>query len=187
MSQIEVHMKLCLIGDQAVGKTSLGHRFVEKRFPTGYKATIGVDLLSRVITVPEGHFEVTLWDFSGQSLFSVVRTKFYKGAAGIVVVFDIANRNSFDNIQSWWEEACVNVESEVPIKAILLGNKSDLVNLREVEDDTAREWGMRNGLNYYSVSAKTGDKVELAFFDLIRSILKERYDQFLTIPEEAEK
>ncbi|MFX1533681.1 MAG: Rab family GTPase [Promethearchaeota archaeon] len=187
MSQIEVHMKLCLIGDQAVGKTSLGHRFIDKKFPTGYKATIGVDLLSRTINVPEGRFEVTLWDFSGQSLFSDVRKKFYKGAAGIIVVFDIANRNSFDNIQNWWEEACLNVESDAPIKAILLGNKSDLFNLREVDDDTAQEWGMNNGLNYYLVSAKTGDKVELAFLDLIRNILKEKYDQFLTTPEEAEK
>ncbi|MFX1253364.1 MAG: Rab family GTPase [Promethearchaeota archaeon] len=180
-------MKLCLIGDQAVGKTSLGHRFIEKKFPTGYKATIGVDLLSRTIIVPEGHFEVTLWDFSGQSLFSDVRKKFYRGAAGIVLVFDIANRNSFDNLQGWWEEAYVNIASEDPIKGILLGNKSDLVNLREVDDDTAQEWGKINGLNYYSVSAKTGDKVELAFFDLIRTILKEKYDQFLSTPEEAEK
>jgi Ras-related protein Rab-11A len=179
-------MKMCLIGDQAVGKTSLGHRFIKKEFPTGYKATIGVDLLSRTIVVPEGHFEVTLWDFSGQSLFSDVRKKFYKGAVGIVIVFDLANKNSFDNIQSWWEEACVNVESDDPI-AILLGNKSDLVNLKEVDDDTAQEWGMKNGLNYHPVSAKTGDKVEFAFFDLIRNILKEKYDQFIIKSEKAEK
>lgn len=167
-------MKLCLIGDQAVGKTSLAHRFIKRSFPTVYKATIGVDVLSRTIDLLDQRVEISLWDFSGQSLFSRVRSTFYRAAVGIIVVFDVANENSFSNIQAWWDEARKNVESETPPEAILLGNKSDLITLREVDDYTAHELGVKNGLKYYPVSAKTGDKVELAILELIQKILKKR-------------
>lgn len=154
--------KILLLGDGAVGKTSLVHRFVEGVFEERYKATIGVDIFSKNVTTDGGtQLELQLWDLSGQAHFSAVRSKFYNKADGALLVFDLTNKKTFDNLNSWVNEASSGVGSEIPM--FLLGNKVDLTDLIAVSDEEISSYSDTKGWKWSKSSAKTGENVEEAF------------------------
>ena len=157
-----VQKKILLLGDGAVGKTSLVHRFVEGVFNERYKATIGVDIFSKTVTTDSGsEIELQLWDLSGQAHFSAVRSKFYNKADGALLVFDLTNKKTFENLDSWINEATSGVGSEIPM--FLLGNKVDLSDLVAIGDDEITNFAGTKNWGWSKSSAKTGENVEGAF------------------------
>ena len=149
--------KVLLLGDGAVGKTSLVHRFVEGQFKEKYKATIGVDIFSKNV----GGMELQLWDLSGQEHFVSVRSKFYSKSDGALLVFDLTNQRSFDNLDSWIKEATKGVGSEIPM--VVLGNKLDLTDLIVIKDDDVNSFASKHNWKWMKSSAKSGEGVEVAF------------------------
>lgn len=162
--------KVLLLGDGAVGKTSLVHRYVEGQFEDRYKATIGVDIFSKSVSTPNGDVELQLWDLSGQTHFSAVRGKFYKKSAGALLVFDLTNRNSFDKLDNWIEEATTNNVGNMTM--VVIGNKADLSDLIVVSDDEISSYAESKGWKWTKSSAKTGENVEDAFKTLASLIMK---------------
>ena len=160
--------KIIVIGDYAVGKTSLLHVFTENKFDKSYKPTLGVDLLTHNLTLDDDSVKLIFWDIAGQTLFSHLRANFFKGAAGGMVVFDLNRRESFDNLDLWINEV-KSKTSEIQ-DCILVGNKKDLK--RQVSLEEAKSYAEMHKMRYIETSAKTSEKVEEAFHDLIKKLIE---------------
>ncbi|XP_028919522.1 ras-related protein Rab-28 isoform X2 [Ornithorhynchus anatinus] len=152
-------MKIAVLGDGASGKTSLAIRFAQEAFGKQYKQTVGLDFFLKRITLP-GNLNVTLqvWDIGGQTIGGKMLDKYIFGAQGILLVYDITNYQSFENLEDWLSVVKkVNEESETQPLVALVGNKIDLEHLRTVKADKHLRFCQENGLSSYFVSAKTGD------------------------------
>ncbi|XP_049323740.1 ras-related protein Rab-28 isoform X3 [Astyanax mexicanus] len=166
-------LKLVLVGDGASGKTSLATRFSQEAFGKQYKQTIGLDFFLKRITLP-GNLNVTLqvWDIGGQTLGGKMLDKYVYGAQGVLLVYDITNSQSFENLEDWYSMVKkANEESDVQPVISLVGNKIDLEHMRTVKVDKHQRFCQENGLISQFVSAKTGDSVFLCFQRVAAEIL----------------
>ncbi|MHA2232904.1 MAG: GTP-binding protein [Candidatus Hodarchaeales archaeon] len=174
--------KICLLGDGSVGKTALRERFMGKSFAGRYLMTIGADFAIMTINVEDSQIKFQIWDLAGQPRFSSVRSLYYRGSMGALLVFDITRRDSFDNILSWiaelWEK---NGKKKVPM--VLLGNKIDLrdkypegiteqngQDLAKTLSETCSDDGF--SVEYVETSAKTNQNAVRAFSLLGENILR---------------
>jgi len=164
MSDYDYLFKVIVVGDGAVGKTALVIRFSEGRFQDHYKMTIGVDFAIKMVEIAGKKVKLQIWDTGGQERFSYIRPLYYKGAMGVIYVFDITNRQSFDNVEKWRKEVTDYCGG---IPALLVANKCDLPD-KAVTEDEATEMGVRVNGPFYQASAKTGDNVD----DLFTSLAK---------------
>ncbi|XP_019408816.1 PREDICTED: ras-related protein Rab-28 isoform X3 [Crocodylus porosus] len=169
----ERQLKLVLLGDGTSGKTSLATRFAQEAFGKQYKQTVGLDFFLKRITLP-GNVNVTLqlWDIGGQTLGGKMLDKYIYGAQGILLVYDITNYQSFENLEDWYNVVKkVNEESETQPLVALVGNKIDLEHMRTVKADKQQRFCQENGFSSHFVSAKTGDSVFLCFQRIAAEIL----------------
>lgn len=164
-----------MVGDGGVGKTSMVLRYTEDTFKENYLMTIGSNFSAKSENFPEyPHLNIKLqiWDLAGQKHFSFVRPPFYRGAAGIIYVFDLTRRSSFANLPNWEEEVKKVVGEKT---SILVGNKLDLANQGNREIALHDGESLKNELNaltYYETSAKEGTNINDVFRDTVIAILK---------------
>ncbi|XP_074085880.1 ras-related protein Rab-28 [Macrotis lagotis] len=166
-------LKVVLLGDGTSGKTSLATRFAQEAFGKQYKQTVGLDFFLKRITLP-GNLNVTLqvWDIGGQTIGGKMLDKYIYGAQGVLLVYDITNYQSFENLEDWYNIVKkVNEESETQPLVALVGNKIDLEHMRTVKPDKHLRFCQENGLSSHFVSAKTGDSVFLCFQKVAAEIL----------------
>ncbi|XP_013815544.1 ras-related protein Rab-28 isoform X1 [Apteryx mantelli] len=166
-------LKLALLGDGTSGKTSLATRFAQETFGKQYKQTVGLDFFLKRITLP-GNLNVTLqvWDIGGQTIGGKMLDKYIYGAQGILLVYDITNCQSFENLEDWYNVVKkVNEESETQPLVALVGNKIDLEHMRTVKVDKHQRFCQENNFSSHFVSAKTGDSVFLCFQRIAADIL----------------
>ncbi|MFX1307688.1 MAG: Rab family GTPase [Promethearchaeota archaeon] len=160
--------KFVIIGDHEVGKTSLVRRFVENKFSHDYRATIGLNILSHSIEFFGNNIIYSLWDIGAQSFFARFRQTYYLGAQAAFIVFDLADRQSFDNILKWYEELERHI-SQRDIPMIIVGNKSDLKDQRVTKYEEGVELvnkltqKTKGKVSYIETSALSGENVEDAF------------------------
>mmetsp|Transcript_35632 Transcript_35632/g.92891 ORF Transcript_35632/g.92891 Transcript_35632/m.92891 type:complete len:226 (-) Transcript_35632:359-1036(-) len=164
--------KLVLIGDSGVGKTSILTRFAENTFQESFISTVGVDFRVRTLNVKGRAVKLQIWDTAGQERFRTITSAYYRGADGIVVVFDLTNEESFDHVETWFDEIERYCSSSV--SKIIIGNKHDLDDQRQVTAEQAKEFAARVSSPYIETSAKTDKAVEDAFMAMASSILEER-------------
>ena len=167
---VNYSIKICLLGEANVGKTSLVYRFIENKFREDYKSTLGVNLLKKDMDIDKYKgVSAQIWDLGGQDSFKSLRNLYLQGANGALVIYDTTNRKSFEKLDEWvrnFEEA----RGFVP--TLLIGNKNDLENKRKVEEKEARDFAGKNpNMDFLLTSAKTGANVETAFNELIKKIL----------------
>jgi small GTP-binding protein len=161
--------KTVIIGDSAVGKTSLISCFVEHKFPTDYLPTIGTNLYVKEILVSNNlHFQMTCWDIAGEKKWTIMRKLYYKGATGVFMVADLTRPETFKNLRDYWlgdlKQHCENV----PV--ILLANKDDLEC--KVDDEFLQQMVKDIGaIGVYRTSAKSEKNVTDAFMTLVKSML----------------
>ena len=166
--------KICIVGNSGVGKTTLLHQYLSQKFKSKAKMTIGTNFFVKYLKVVETNQLISLqvWDLAGQDRFKWVRNAFYKGAKGIVYVFDLIDKNSFENLLNWKNE----VESTVGIiPSVLVGNKLDLVETIDKsvnKDDSNFLKRELNALAYIETSAKLGTNVDEAFYILAVELVK---------------
>ncbi|MFX0195266.1 MAG: Rab family GTPase [Candidatus Hodarchaeota archaeon] len=155
--------KLAIVGNEAVGKTSLIRRFVEKAFEEDYKATLGVNIMTKTIKFPdeETTMKLSIHDMGGQEQFARVRKAYFRGTHACFITFDVTNRESFENVKSWYEQTIKYAGESTAI--ILLGNKIDLEEERVIEENDIAEFIREFKCPYIETSAKTGDNVDTAF------------------------
>jgi len=162
--------KLLLIGDSGVGKSCLLLRFADDTYTESYISTIGVDFKIRTIELDGKTIKLQIWDTAGQERFRTITSSYYRGAHGIIVVYDITDAQTFASVKQWLSEierfACENVNR------LLVGNKSDLKEKRKVETTTAKEFADSLGIPFIETSAKCASNVEEAFITMASEIKK---------------
>ena len=161
--------KIVLVGDAEVGKTSLTQRFAYGTFTNGYISTLGVDFIVKSIPVENSIVKIQAWDTAGQERYSGVRPIYYRGAKGALLVFDITMRQSFVNVEKWFDQIRRYAGADVPI--VLVGNKVDLDESRVVATDEVKEYSKAQDLPYFETSAKTDIKVNDVFKKIAEQIL----------------
>uniref|UniRef100_A0A3P9IH82 small monomeric GTPase n=1 Tax=Oryzias latipes TaxID=8090 RepID=A0A3P9IH82_ORYLA len=161
--------KLLLIGDSGVGKTCLLFRFSEDSFNTTFISTIGIDFKIRTIELDGKRVKLQIWDTAGQERFRTITTAYYRGAMGIMLVYDICNEKSFDNIKNWIRNIEEHASSDV--EKMILGNKCDMTDRRQVSKDRGEKLAIDYRVKFLETSAKSSLNVEEAFYTMARDIL----------------
>ncbi len=167
-------MKLVVIGEAGVGKTSLIRRLSENKFDTSYLMTIGMDPIAVRFPIQKNDgsnktYEVVFWDIAGQEQFRVVRDIFYRGAEAAIAVFDLTRKDTLSKLNGWIKEF-YNIVGEKPL--LVLGNKDDMEDYISISNAEINGFLVQNHVKkYFSVSAKTGIKVHDALQDLVQSIV----------------
>jgi Ras-related protein Rab-7A len=169
----KVLLKVIILGDSSVGKTSLMNQYVNKRFSNQYKATIGADFLTKEVVVDDRVVTMQIWDTAGQERFQSLGVAFYRGADCCVLVFDTTAPNTFKNLDSWRDEFLIQASPRNPehFPFVVLGNKIDLEN-RAVSTKRAQQWCQsKNDIPYFETSAKEGINVDIAFQTIAKNAL----------------
>lgn len=164
--------KVVVVGDSGVGKSALLTRYADAEFVPGYTSTIGVDFKIRTKEIAGQKVKMQVWDTAGQERFRTITTSYYRGAHGILIVYDVTHRQSFNNIKSWFAE--VRKHGMQNTKLILLGNKSDLTTHRAVETAEGAEVARHYGAEFMETSAKEAANVELAFDSVALALMDRR-------------
>ena len=162
--------KLLLIGNSSVGKSSLLFRFVENVWDDNFVPTIGVDFKVKTVEIGDKKVKMHIQDTAGQERFKNITASYYRGGNGVLVVYDITDRESFDNLNSWLIEIEKNANKNV--YKLLIGNKSDLEEKRKVTFQEGKDFATSNGMQFIETSAKTASKVQEAFELLTQEIIK---------------
>lgn len=166
-------LKVVLLGDGGVGKSSLIQRFVSNKYDPSLFHTIGVEFLNRDLEVDGSRYTLQIWDTAGQERFKSLRTPFYRGTDCCLLTYAIDDAQSFQNIAMWKKEFLYYADVKDPetFPFVVLGNKSDLLSERKVGSDEARIWCEQNGkLPHYETSAKDAINVDIAFAAAIRRV-----------------
>ena len=175
--------KLLLIGNSSVGKSSLLVRFVDDIWEENFVPTIGVDFKLKTLDVNGKKVKLQIWDTAGQERFKNITASYYRGGNGVLVVYDITDRDSFTNLTSWLIEIEKNANKNV--FKLLIGNKNDLESERKVTFNEGKEFADSNGMKFIETSAKTADKVYEAFELLTKEIIKNNLNKDKVITNKA--
>ena len=169
-NQFDYLLKYIIIGDEEVGKSNLLSHYIDDRFTSEYQSTIGVEFRAKNVVIRNTTYRIQMWDTSGKENFRSIIRAYYKNTACAFVVYDISNRNSFNNVSTWIED-CRNNSSE-KIFMVLIGNKSDLADKRQVSTEEGRELAEKYEMKFYETSAKIGENVNDIFYDSVDEIAK---------------
>ena len=166
--KVDYQFKIIVCGDPMVGKTSTILRFTESAFDRKYIPSIGINVKDKIIRFKKSNIQLVIWDIAGQSKFETMRTAFYKGARGVLLVFDLTNPKSFDDIRNWHKDIKKHVDIQEQLIGFILGNKSDKVEEREITKKEAMALAKELNLEYIETSALTGDNVKESFYKMAR-------------------
>ena len=166
--------RLLIIGDSFVGKTSFLSRYANGIFNLNYLATAGFEFFTKDDEIDNKIVRIELWDTAGYEKFHSLTASSFRNAQGIMVMFDVTNPVSFDNIRNWTESIKTHLNSEINnIPVIIIGNKIDIIE-REIKTDEAKKYCEELGFNYFETSAKTGENVNETIKYLVKEVLKKK-------------
>jgi len=167
-SEYDYLFKLLLIGDSGVGKSCLLLRFADDTYTESYISTIGVDFKIRTIELEGKTVKLQIWDTAGQERFRTITSSYYRGAHGIIVVYDVTDNDTFTNVKQWLQE--IDRYASEGVNKLLVGNKSDLTPKKVVEYSVAKEFADQLSIPFLETSAKSATNVEQAFLTMAKQI-----------------
>ena len=162
--------KVLLLGNSDVGKSSLILRYVDQVWSDTFVPTIGVDFKVKTLEIDNKQIKMQIWDTAGQERFRNVISSYFRGSHGILLIYDITNRDSFKNLENWLTEIEKNASQNV--LKILIGNKNDLVDDREIKTEEGQAFANRNGMQFIETSAKMNTNVTEAFEALAKLMMQ---------------
>lgn len=165
-------LKIILIGDSCVGKSCLLVRYADDKFPEKYITTIGVDFRFKSEKYENKCVKVQIWDTAGQERYRSLAKTFYRNAQGVIIVYDMTNKETFDNIKKWINEAKTNIDGFDKIPKIIIGNKCDIITERMISEEEIKLKEKEFEMKFVTASAKTGEGVVEAFNIVIKDIMK---------------
>ena len=162
--------QLLIIGNSTVGKTSILSKYASKMFNENYIATVGLDFFTKDETIDNTIIRIKIWDTAGQERYKALTKCFFQKAQGVMVVFDVTNQKSFDDLKFWLDSIKTHIYDDDYIPIVIIGNKIDLQK-RVVQKKDAIDFAEKNHYHYYETSAKTGDGVDNAIKELVKSVM----------------
>ena len=173
----EMMFKVVLVGDSFVGKTNIMSKYIKNEFHEDSKATVGVEFGSKQFTV-EGHsIKAQIWDTAGQERYKAITSAYYKGAKGAFIVYDITRKQSFESVDKWVNDVSAVADKKITI--ILIGNKSDLEDQRQVTKEQGEEKANKLELAFLETSAFSGENLDKAFDMMINEVYKKCHEELL--------
>ena len=164
--------QILIIGDSSVGKTSLIQRYANGIFKEEYLATVGLDYYTKQEMINDITVLVKLWDTAGQERFKALTPNYFRNAEGVVLAYDVTNSESFENLKFWINSIKSNLgEKNIFIPIIIIGNKIDMEDMRDITKEDASKFAKENNYKYFETSAKTGQGVDEAIRDLVNQVL----------------
>mmetsp|Transcript_20630 Transcript_20630/g.31534 ORF Transcript_20630/g.31534 Transcript_20630/m.31534 type:complete len:214 (-) Transcript_20630:1007-1648(-) len=170
MHRKKVLLKVIILGDSGVGKTALMNQYVNKRFSSAYKATIGADFLTKEVMIDDKLVTLQIWDTAGQERYRAITSAYYRGAVGALLVYDISKHATFENVERWLKELRDHAEANIVV--MLVGNKSDLRHLRVVSTEEAMAFSEQHNLAFIETSALDASGVDTAFQNILTEIYR---------------
>lgn len=168
----DVLVKLLLIGDSGVGKSCLLLRYSDDKFTTSFITTIGIDFKIKTINLDQKKVKMQIWDTAGQERFRTITAAYYRGAHGVLLVYDVTDETSFENVRNWMRN--IEAHASEGVKVCLIGNKCDCEeSKRKVTKDRGMALAKEFGVPFFETSAKSGLRVEEAFSAMARSCVGE--------------
>ncbi|XP_067682319.1 uncharacterized protein [Haliotis asinina] len=180
-SDYDFLFKLVLVGDTGVGKSCLMTRFADDTFSFDTKTTVGVDFKIKTVFVDGKIIKLQIWDTAGQERYRSFSSNFFRGAHGIILVYSITSKDSFDSVPSWVET--VNKSAPVDVSTLLIGNKSDLSSERVVGHASGSACAEKFGISFLETSARNSTNVQQAFVTMATQI-KNRIGNALPVVRE---
>ena len=173
MTSYQYLFKFIIIGNTGTGKSSLLTQFTDKRFSPIHDLTIGVEFGSKILPIKydnqDYNIKLQVWDTAGQESFKSITRSYYRDAAGVMLVFDISRRDTFEHLKNWLED--IKRYSNKDVNVILIGNKIDLEHKRRVSREDAEDFALNNGFKYIETSAKEYDNTYRTFEELAYNVL----------------
>eukprot|EP00472_Partenskyella_glossopodia_P003532 CAMPEP_0197516286 /NCGR_PEP_ID=MMETSP1318-20131121/1151_1 /TAXON_ID=552666 /ORGANISM="Partenskyella glossopodia, Strain RCC365" /LENGTH=201 /DNA_ID=CAMNT_0043064897 /DNA_START=179 /DNA_END=781 /DNA_ORIENTATION=- len=170
MAGEEYDFTLIMIGDAGVGKTSLLLRFADDQFVENYMPTVGVDFRYRKFTLNGNRVKLQIWDTAGQERFRTMTASYYRGADGVILVYDISNEKSFQHVKDWMKS--VDKYAREGVIRMVLGNKSDMEEKRRVPKNKAEAYADNSDVMWLETSAKSADNVTLAYRRMAKRLIE---------------
>ena len=178
LTEFDYIFKVLIIGDSSVGKSNILLRFSDDKFHDTFLPTIGVDFKIKNLNVNGKPIKLNIWDTAGQERFKTITSAYYKGSHGVVIVYDITDKEGFNNVPNWINEAKKHAGPN--IAKILVGNKCDLTQERKVTTQEAREFADREGMQFFECSAKA--KINIS--EIFEALTKQMYEN---LPDNEKK
>ena len=164
-------IKLLTLGETEVGKTSIVLRYSDDKFHDNKIATIGIDFKIKIIKKGNEKIKVSIYDTAGQERFKNIVKHYYKGANGVLLIYDITKRDTFEKLEFWLEDLKENSDNLNNLFIYLIGNKNDFEERREVDFEEANNFAKEKNIPYIEVSAKTGNNIKKLFDEMIKGTL----------------
>ena len=167
--------KLIIIGDSNVGKTNIMSQYIKKEFNINSKSTVGVEFGNKIIKLDNKTIKAQIWDTAGQERYKSITSAYYKGAKGAFIVYDITSKITFNSVDKWIQD--LNLYGDKNIIILLIGNKSDLEDKREVKREDGEEKAKSFGLGFIETSACTGDNIDKAFEIMLKEVCNKHIEE----------
>ena len=171
-SETDITFKILTIGESGVGKTCIAKRFVQDKFVKNHLVTIGVDYFAKTLHINNKDVKLKIWDTAGQERFKTLTAQYYKGADGILLVYDVSDEESYEKIRDWMGQIALNTQKD-DLGLVLLGNKCDL-HERTVTKEMGDKLGEELKIKYFETSALSGQGINESFVELTRIIMNKK-------------
>ena len=170
LDEYDFLFKLIIVGDSNVGKTNIMSKYIHNKFNYTSKATIGVEFGTKIVTIDNKKIKAQIWDTAGQERYKSITSAYYKGAKGALIVYDITNKSTFESVDKWVQD--LNSYGDKNLTLLLVGNKSDLEDKRQIVKEDGEEKAKSFNLGFIETSACSGDNIDQAFDIMLKEVLK---------------
>jgi Ras-related protein Rab-1A len=177
--------KLVIVGDSGVGKSSVMLRFSDDKFEIEHMSTIGVDFRFRTVVIDKTTVKLQIYDTAGQERFKTITNAYYRGADGIILCYDVTDKDSFDHVDEWLAEISRNIFDEKDVCKLIIGNKADLKDDRVISEEAGQHCADKNKCLFLETSAKVATNVDTAFLTVAKELVNLRKKN--KIKEESNK
>jgi small GTP-binding protein len=176
--------KIMLLGNMAVGKSSIMYRYTEDNFNVNIMGTAGIDIRKKIIRLNDTEMNLMIYDTAGHDRFRQITKSQYKGARGIIVIYDVTDRKAFESVTDWMDHIKTNADSDVEI--VLVGNKIDMTN-RAISEEEGKELAKKYNVPFIETSALTGYNIEKTFTTLVQNIIDKEMKKIIITSEVSNK